>query len=383
MPGIPNPTVTPVGSPASSPTDLPADRMPTLARINSLDLVGPQAANRQHKALEKRTVVLQQTVDLLVANNNVMDARYQRRDASTQQDATAGFLADVPMNNNKFTGMAAGTQPDHSVNLGQVNTAIAAEAATRLAADNAEAATRLAADNAEIAARTAAINQEVTDRNAAILVETNNRIAAVNAEAAARIAADNAEATARAAISTELHAPSMLAVYDAQTLNSFHDSNTTPSSYSNEIVVGTYGNVWEHNVISSFGNEQPGYMGAYSMVCGDPVDRSFGIVLNAIQVVWSGSNTSSNVRLIGGVSPYRAVYPGPASGLFDVLVPTNSTVTTIADPFSTGVDIIQASARQSGSDVLIKFRCWRNYNSSYLRLTLSFSVLRHRLLLKP
>jgi hypothetical protein len=61
---------------AASNMDLPAQEFPTIPRIVTTDLVGPLAANKQEKALERRDLTLRDRVNRLINNNNLLDARY-------------------------------------------------------------------------------------------------------------------------------------------------------------------------------------------------------------------------------------------------------------------------------------------------------------------
>lgn len=108
--------------------DLPASQFPTLTRISVIDLVGPNAANRQHKSLEKRSVSLAQLVNLLIANNNVIDDIYLRRDMTTQNTNGAGVLNNIPMNGSRLVGMPASGATGQAVEHDQFNLAVAAKA---------------------------------------------------------------------------------------------------------------------------------------------------------------------------------------------------------------------------------------------------------------
>lgn len=130
MPGLPVDPLPTIAIPSSNP-DLPPAQFPALSRINVIDLVGPSAANRQHRSLEKRTTSLAQLINDLVTNSNDVDVSYLRRDGSTQKNATAGITGNMPVNGNKFTGVGVGTDPTDSINMSQLT----AEAAARSAGD--------------------------------------------------------------------------------------------------------------------------------------------------------------------------------------------------------------------------------------------------------
>jgi len=66
----------PLISTQGSNTDLPAPEFPLLARIVTTDLVGPSAANKQEKALERRDNTLLDRVNRIINNMNLLDARY-------------------------------------------------------------------------------------------------------------------------------------------------------------------------------------------------------------------------------------------------------------------------------------------------------------------
>lgn len=147
MPGLPNDPIPTDGTydeaivisapGLDSNGDLPATQWPALTRILVTDLVGPSAANRQHKGLQKRTLSLAQTINLLVRQNNDIDDNYLRRDGSSQKSGGAGLQGNLPFNNNKATLLAAGTDPGDAVIRSQLD----AEASSRAAADSVHDAT--------------------------------------------------------------------------------------------------------------------------------------------------------------------------------------------------------------------------------------------------
>lgn len=127
MPGLNTDPIAAVTIPGGN-GDLPAAQFPSLTRIAVVDLVGPNAANRQHKALEKRTVALAQLVNALIANNNVIDNNYLRRDGSSQKDSTAGIRGNMPMGGFQLTGLPAGSVAGHAVEYAQLVAALVLKA---------------------------------------------------------------------------------------------------------------------------------------------------------------------------------------------------------------------------------------------------------------
>lgn len=118
MPGLPLDPLAPITLPGGN-GDLPPTQFPTLTRITVIDLVGPNAANRQLKSLEKRSVSLGQLVNQLIGNNNVIDDNYLRRDGSTQKSNGAGILQNMPMNNKRLVNMAVAVATGHAVEYDQ------------------------------------------------------------------------------------------------------------------------------------------------------------------------------------------------------------------------------------------------------------------------
>jgi len=127
MPGLNTDPIAVVTIPGGN-GDLPAAQFPSLTRIAVVDLVGPGAANRQHNALEKRTVALAQLVNALIANSNAIDNNYLRRDGSPQKDSTAGLHGDLPMGGFRLTGLPAGSVAGHAVEYAQLVAELALKA---------------------------------------------------------------------------------------------------------------------------------------------------------------------------------------------------------------------------------------------------------------
>lgn len=114
-------TVINVPAPAVSNPDLPADAFPSLSRIVTTDLVGPSAANKQHKGLEKRTLALQQAVARIAAVLAAIDNVYVRKDGTTQKDTNTGFTSGVDFGNHKGVRVSDGTIGSDAVNKGQLD----------------------------------------------------------------------------------------------------------------------------------------------------------------------------------------------------------------------------------------------------------------------
>jgi hypothetical protein len=57
--------------------------LPLTAFASLEDLVGPEAANRQHESLEKRTLVILERLNKVVDLVNALDVTYLRRSAVT------------------------------------------------------------------------------------------------------------------------------------------------------------------------------------------------------------------------------------------------------------------------------------------------------------
>lgn len=145
MPGLPNDPIPTDGTydeavvisapGLDSNGDLPAPQWPALTRIIVTDLVGPSAANRQHKVLQKRSLSLAQTLNLLARQNNSIDNNYLRRDGTSQKSGGAGLLGDLAFNGHKATGMAAGTSPGDGVIRSQLDAEASARASDNAAQD--------------------------------------------------------------------------------------------------------------------------------------------------------------------------------------------------------------------------------------------------------
>lgn len=130
MPNLPHDPMTVIPATPAPNADLPAQDFPTLARIQVIDRVGPQHANKQHKSLEKRDETLRDRVNKLIALANAIDTTYLRRDGSAQKDTVAGATGDIPLNNYKLTELLPGTDGTDATNVNQLN-ALAAVVATK------------------------------------------------------------------------------------------------------------------------------------------------------------------------------------------------------------------------------------------------------------
>lgn len=93
---------------------------PPLERISLEDLVGPEAANRQHAALEKRTLVLLDRLNKVVDLVNALDVTYLRRSAVAAKDGAVGIQTDMPCNDKTLTGLRDAIDPSEPVTLRQL-----------------------------------------------------------------------------------------------------------------------------------------------------------------------------------------------------------------------------------------------------------------------
>lgn len=109
MPNLPNDPLTVIPEPERNNGDMPGGAFPGLTRIAVDDLVGPVAANRQHQAMERRSLVLRDAVNQLIQLVNVIDTLYLRKDNSQAKDGVTGPLAHVSWNAKKIIDLAAGT----------------------------------------------------------------------------------------------------------------------------------------------------------------------------------------------------------------------------------------------------------------------------------
>lgn len=114
MPGL---TAISVPNPPNAPADLPAGNYPATQRIITSDPVGPSAANRQPRALERRTVTVASILKQLADQVNLVDQFYLRRDGTPQAgDApNAGMRGNLPMNGNRVTDLPDPLNPGDAV----------------------------------------------------------------------------------------------------------------------------------------------------------------------------------------------------------------------------------------------------------------------------
>lgn len=131
MPTIPGVPFSPIPATGTPNPDLPPTQMPSLPRITVLDLVGPDAANRQHKSLEKRDETLRSFVNNLLTAINAVGSSFLQRDGGVQSDSTSGIQGNMPMNGFRFTGMGASATNGQAVEHSQ----LVAESVARAAAD--------------------------------------------------------------------------------------------------------------------------------------------------------------------------------------------------------------------------------------------------------
>ncbi len=103
----PSGTIPAVAGPAETNTDLPSAPFPRFQRIQSTDLVGTSAANRQHATSERRTETLRATMNQIIDVMNQLDVWFLRRNGSPQKDSVAGATADIPMNGRSLAALRA------------------------------------------------------------------------------------------------------------------------------------------------------------------------------------------------------------------------------------------------------------------------------------
>ncbi len=118
---LPNDPVTPIPPTAGINRDLPATAFPSVVRIQPVDLVGPEAANRQHAAIEKRTETLRTRMNQIIAIVNILDDTFLRKDATAARDGTRGPLADLSFNSKRLTDLAAPTEDTDAARLAEIN----------------------------------------------------------------------------------------------------------------------------------------------------------------------------------------------------------------------------------------------------------------------
>jgi microcystin-dependent protein len=116
MPGL---TAISVPNPPNAPSDLPAGNYPATQRIVTSDPVGPSAANRQPRALERRTVTVASLLKQIADQVNLVDQFYLRRDCSAQADdaPNAGLRGHLPMNGNRIVDLGNPVDPGDAVNM--------------------------------------------------------------------------------------------------------------------------------------------------------------------------------------------------------------------------------------------------------------------------
>ena len=102
--------------------DLPTEQFPTLSRTVNPDLVAPQAADRQSKALEKRDVTIVQWLNYIITFcNNIattLGVTFLRIDGGNNM--LANLKVGDGTTNYKIINQAPGTAVTDGVNLGQV-----------------------------------------------------------------------------------------------------------------------------------------------------------------------------------------------------------------------------------------------------------------------
>lgn len=131
---LPHVPITAVPAPASTNLADPTNTYPKLENLTNADSVGPQAANRQPRALDIRTETLRAAVNKLIDVVNAMDDNYLHRDGA----AAGSFMRDnlsmrnTDTNTNKrIVNLASGTAANDAVNKSQLD--VVSATATTLA----------------------------------------------------------------------------------------------------------------------------------------------------------------------------------------------------------------------------------------------------------
>ena len=121
---LPHVPITAVPAPASTNLADPTNTYPKLENLTNADSVGPQAANRQPRALDIRTETLRAAVNKLIDVVNAMDDNYLHRDGA----AAGSFMRDnlsmrnTDTNTNKrIVNLASGTAANDAVNKSQLD----------------------------------------------------------------------------------------------------------------------------------------------------------------------------------------------------------------------------------------------------------------------
>ena len=115
MATLPNVTIPVVPPEAPEDPDFPA-----LDPINTFNLVGPTAANRQPNALKTRDFTLRDRVNLLVANMNEISTGEGSAVLFLPRDGTNPMTGDLSMGSKKITNLAAGTVDSDVIRKDQV-----------------------------------------------------------------------------------------------------------------------------------------------------------------------------------------------------------------------------------------------------------------------
>jgi microcystin-dependent protein len=122
MPTDPATVIPAIGVAQGTNGDLPAQDMPALSRIAPTDSVGPSAANRQHQALEKRTLSLLDRVNKLIDTHNVLDAWFLRADGTAQDGGSfTGMQGNLAMNTFRLTGVGNPVNAQDAATLAVAN----------------------------------------------------------------------------------------------------------------------------------------------------------------------------------------------------------------------------------------------------------------------
>lgn len=118
---LPNDPLSKVNPAAGVNRDIPATEFPSLQRIQPTDLVGPEAANRQHAALEKRTESLRVALNRVIDIVNLLDVTYLHRDNRPAKDGVTGPTTPLPMNNQRLIAVGAPQEDTDAARLAEIN----------------------------------------------------------------------------------------------------------------------------------------------------------------------------------------------------------------------------------------------------------------------
>lgn len=86
---LPHVPITTIPVPSSTDLTDPNNTYPALSTIQTVDSVGPEAANRQPKAIDKRTETLRAAVNMLIDVVNAMGLNFLHRDGTLAQSGSS------------------------------------------------------------------------------------------------------------------------------------------------------------------------------------------------------------------------------------------------------------------------------------------------------